>query len=79
MQYVVRVKPSVEKELANISLEARGSVQAALIMIAANPLAGRKLHGKHADFHTLHFWPHRLIYRIHRREAMVIVIGIAQG
>lgn len=76
MVYVVRLKPSAEKKLAKLSMEWRGRVRAALIIIATNPYSGKKLKGIYQGHYVYRVWPYRIIYQIYKHELIVVVVRI---
>lgn len=76
MTYAVRLKPSAEKQLAKLSREWYGRIQAALIIVAINPFVGKKLKGEYKGFYSYRIWPYRIIYQIYKNELMVIIVRI---
>lgn len=47
-----------------------------LAVLARDPYAGKKLHGKHKDYYSIRIWPYRMIYRIAKEESVIIFARI---
>jgi len=50
---------------------------ATLAVLAENPHAGKKLKGEYKDFYSIRAWPYRVIYYIHKKEVLIIVVRIS--
>ncbi len=76
MAYIVRIKPSAEKELKKLPKKDYYRIISAIVAISGNPFAGKKLEGEYRGCHSLRIWPYRIIYRIYQKELLVIIIRI---
>jgi len=76
MVYVVKLKPSAEKELAKIPEKYRLRILTGLVILRKEPFSGKKLAGEFKDYYSLRIWPYRIIYTIYKTKLLVIVICI---
>ena len=76
MDYIVRIKPSAEKELKKLPKKDYYRIISAIVAISGNPFAGKKLEGEYRGCRSLRIWPYRIIYRIYQKELLVIIIRI---
>jgi len=76
MHYHIRIKPRVEKELANLPRKEYHRMLAAFMALARDPFVGKKLEGKYAGFWSYRVWPYRIIYTIIKSQITVIVVRI---
>jgi mRNA interferase RelE/StbE len=81
MAYQLLVKPSVEKELKKLPNKEYYRVLAAFSVLANDPFLGKKLKGEYEGQYNYRVWPFRIIYEIHKKELVVLVIrfGHRQG
>lgn len=81
MLFRVLIKNKVQKELDKLSLREKKRVDECLRDLAEDPFLGKKLHGEHQGEYSLRVWPYRIIYKIYKRELLVLVIefGHRQG
>ena len=81
MEYQLRIKPSVKKELARLPKQDRQRIIAAFYGLSRNPFIGKKLRGELRDYYSLRVWPYRIIYQLYKKELLIIVIkvGYRQG
>lgn len=76
MIYRIILKPKAEKELKKLPDKDRKRVIELLKKISADPFSGKKLEGEFKNLWSLKVWPYRIIYYIHKKELMIIVIRI---
>lgn len=76
MKYQLRLKPSAKKELDKIPKRDKERIYILLINLTKNPYIGKKLEGKLAQYYSIRLWPYRIIYKIFKKELLVIVIKI---
>lgn len=76
MAYLVRFKPSAEKELNNLPQKDFYRVKAALAGLEVNPFSGKKLGGEYNGCSAIRVWPYRIIYQIHKKELVILIIRI---
>ncbi len=76
----MRIKPKAQKELNNLSRKDYYRAMEAIILIAANPFANKKLRGEYRGCYSCRFWPYRIVYKIYKKELVVIInISHRQG
>lgn len=78
MEYQLRIKPSAEKELNKLSRKDYYRVLAALGVIIGNPFLGKKLEGVRKGEWSYRVWPYRVIYKIFKKELLILVIDIGR-
>lgn len=76
MIYQVVVPKRAQKELKRIPDRFRKRVIVALAALAYDPFCGKKLVGKYVGNWSLRVWPYRIIYKIKKRELIVLVVKI---
>lgn len=76
MLYRVIVKPSAEKEISRLPVAHELRIRDAIFALAANPFLGKKLEGEYKQYYSIRVWPYRIIYSIHKKELIVIVIRV---
>ena len=76
MKYQLRLKPSAKKELDKFPKRDKTRIYILLINLTKNPYIGKKLEGKLAQYYSIRLWPYRIIYKIYKKELLVIVIKI---
>lgn len=74
--YTVFLRPPARKQLRKLPHEHQVRVTEALKFLAAEPFAGKKMRGDLQDRYTLRVWPYRIIYAVHKKEILVIVLAI---
>lgn len=76
MKYQLKIKPRAEKELNRISKADYYRILEALSIITKNPFIGKKMKGQFRHCYTYRSWPYRIIYEIHRKELLILIIKI---
>ena len=76
MAFRVVLPKRVQKDLEKIELAYRDRIIAALMALASDPYAGKKLGGEHKGEWSCRGWPYRIIYRINKNELIVLVVRI---
>jgi len=76
MKYQIRLKPSAKREFDKIPKQDKERIYIQLINLAKNPYIGKKLEGKLSEYYSIRLWPYRIIYKIFKKELLVIVIKI---
>lgn len=76
MTYQLRLKTSAKKELDKFPRQDKARILILLVKLVKNPYIGKKLEGKLKDFYSIRLWPYRIIYKIFKKELLVIVIKI---
>ncbi len=76
MRYQLRLKPSAKKDLDKIPKRDKERIYILLINLTKNPYIGKKLEGKLSEYYSIRLWPYRIIYKIFKKELLVIVIKI---
>lgn len=81
MAFRVLVKNKVRKVIDNLGIRDRWRVSRCLRNLAQDPFSGKKLHGEHQGEYSIRVWPYRIVYKIYKRELIVLVIefGHRQG
>lgn len=74
MAFVLSVKPKVQKKIDKLPEQYRQRVLDILDMIEVNPFLGKKLHGDKEGQYSFRVWPYRVIYKIYKKELLVLVI-----
>lgn len=76
MEYQVIIPKKVLKELEKIDKRYKLRIEASLVSLAGDPYLGKKLSGKYKGNRSYEVWPYRIIYRIRRRELIILIIQI---
>ncbi len=76
MRYQVVVPKKVRKELDRIDHRYRLKILAAFVVLASDPFFGKKLEGEFKGRWSYRVWSYRIIYRIRRRELVVLVLNV---
>ena len=71
------LKPSAEKQLEKIPNVLKKKIYSILTAVVADPFQGKKMKGRYKGYYRVRAWPYRIIYSVHMRESLVIVIRIA--
>ncbi|MBI3618302.1 MAG: type II toxin-antitoxin system RelE/ParE family toxin [Candidatus Omnitrophica bacterium] len=64
------------KDVDRLSPTLRHQIATALERITQNPLMGKALKGEFQGLHSYRMGTHRIIYQIHAREILVIVLKV---
>lgn len=76
MEFQVSLKPKVEKELKKIPKTDYYRILAIFSVIATSPFSGKKMKGEYDGCYSYRVWPYRIIYQIHKKELLVLVIHV---
>jgi len=76
MVFILQIKPKARKDLDKIPKNYRARIIVVLDAIVLNPFSGKKLSGKKRGLYSIRVWPYRIIYEIHKRELVILVIRI---
>ncbi len=76
MKYQLKVKPRVEKELKKLPKDIYYKILSAFTVLSRNPYIGKKMWGEYDGCYNYRVWPYRIIYEIHKKELVVLVIRI---
>lgn len=76
MQYRVVVPERVQKKLNKIDKRYKTRILTALISLRGDPYLGKKLHGKHENKWSYDVWPYRIVYKIKKKELIILIIRI---
>jgi len=76
MEYQLKVKPRVEKELKKIPKNIYYKILSAFTLLSDNPYIGKKMQGEYINCYNYCVWPYRIIYKIHKRELIILVIRV---
>ncbi len=74
--YRLLLTKRAQKDVAQLSDHLKMRISVALDKITENPLLGKPLKGELQGLHSYRVGQHRIIYQIHAREVMVIVLEI---
>ena len=76
MLYRVIVPKKVQRDLAKIDSRYRQRILAVLTILANEPHRGKQLRGDHAGEWSYRVWPYRILYRIKKRELIVLIVRV---
>ena len=76
MEYQLKVKPRAKKELKKLPKDIYYKVLSAFTILSRNPYAGKKMRGEYDGCYNYRVWPYRIIYKILKRELVVLVIRV---
>ena len=81
MPFRVLIKNKVQRELDNLNLSEKRRIDNCLKNLAEDPFSGKKLHGERRGQYSMRAWPYRIIYKVYKKELIVLVIefGHRQG
>lgn len=74
MAFTLRVEPRAQRNINKLPEQCRARVLAILDEIKANPFFCKKLHGKREGQYSFRVWPYRIVYKIYKKELLVLVI-----
>lgn len=74
--YQVVLGGKAKRNLKKIDRQDRPRLLAALVGLRKEPYLGKKLSGKYQDGYSLRVWPYRIIYKIYKKQLLVLVINI---
>ncbi len=76
MPLLLEFTPSARRDRQRVPASEVSRLQAALEAIAADPLAGKPLHGEFAGLRSFRFGRYRIVYEFRPKEARLIVLRI---
>lgn len=76
MAFNLQLTRKARKNLDNLPVEYRARVVATLDDIVRDPFAGKKLSGKMDGQYSTRVWPYRIIYKIYKKELLILVINV---
>ena len=76
MVYQVSIKPSAAKELEKLPEKDYYRVLSAFAILSNNPFIGKKMKGEYDGRYSYRVWPYRIVYEIHKKELVVLVITV---
>lgn len=76
MTFQVLLTKKAEKALDNLSEGYRLKVIQVLREVKSDPFFGKKLLGKKKGQYSVRVWPYRIIYRVEKKQLIIIVIDI---
>ena len=76
MEFQVRTKPSVKKELNKFTKADYYKILAAFTILSKNPFIGKKMRGKYKGCYNHRVWPYRIIYQVYKKELVVLIIRV---
>lgn len=76
MAFILQIKPKARKSFDKIPENYRVRIIAVLDEIVLNPFFGKKLFGNKKGQYSIRVWPYRIIYEIHEKELIVLVIDV---
>ncbi len=77
MPYQVSIKPNAEKELKKLSKKDYYRILSAFAVLSNNPFIGKKMKGEYDGQYNYRVWPYRIVYEIHKKELVIIVITVS--
>ncbi len=77
MAWDVRIEKEAQKELDKIPYSYREKIIAVLSHLSSNPYIGKKLSGKLKNLYTYRVWPYRIIYKLYKKQLLIIIIHVA--
>jgi len=76
MEYQISIKPSAAKELGKLPKKDYYRVLSAFAILSNDPFIGKKMKGKFDSQYNYRVWPYRIVYEIHKKELVVLVIAV---
>jgi mRNA interferase RelE/StbE len=76
MVYKIVLPKKVQKDLTEIDIRYKQRIQLALASLANDPFLGKKLEGQRKEQRSYEVWPYRIVYEIHKKELVVLIIRI---
>lgn len=76
MTYRLRYLPRTRKDIKRLDPAVRGAVKKALEKIAADPSTGKPLLYSLKGYHSFRTTTYRIIYKIRRKELLVLVVAV---
>ncbi len=76
MNYSVKIKRSVAKELSKIEKPERGRLIDAIDRLAENPLQGAVLKGELRGLRRIRVGDYRVLYEVRDQELVVLVVRV---
>ena len=81
MSFRVLIKSKAQREIDNLNLSEKRRIDDWLRNLSEDPFSGKKLHGERQGQYSMRVWPYRIIYKVYKKELLVLVIefGHRQG
>lgn len=76
MEFQLKVKPSVEKELKKLPKDVYYKIMSAFVVLSGNPYISKKMRGEYDGCYNYRVWPYRIIYKIHKQKLVILVIRV---
>lgn len=76
MEFQLRTKPNVDKELKRIPKANYYRILAAFTVLSKNPYIGKKMEGEYKRCFNYRVWPYRIIYQVYKKSLVILVIRI---
>lgn len=76
MAYRLELSKRAKKDLDKIDGRFLSRIYSAMAVIELDPFSGKKLEGEHRGKWSYRVWPYRIVYKIHKHELIVLVIGV---
>lgn len=76
MLYRLIIPKKVQKDIRKIDKHHHKRLIAALRSLSADPYIGKKLEGNYKGQMSYSIWPYRIIYEIHFKESVILIIRI---
>ncbi len=74
--YQVILKQTVRKQLIKLPKRHQERIVKSIDYLAEDPFAGKKLRGVYKNEYSLRVWPYRIIYSVHKKRVMIVVLAI---
>jgi len=74
--YQIILSGKAKKSLKKIDPQDKPRILTALVRLRQNPFLGKKLSGEYKDCYSLRVWPYRIVYKIHKKRLLVLVVNI---
>ncbi|MEA2097956.1 MAG: type II toxin-antitoxin system RelE/ParE family toxin [Patescibacteria group bacterium] len=76
MEFQIRTKPSVEKELNKFTKADYYKILAAFTVLSKNPFMRKKMRGEYRECYNYRVWPYRIIYQVYKKELVILIIRV---
>jgi len=74
--YRIELTARARKDLDRIPENFQIKVAKAFLVMAENPLSGKKLKGELSNNYSYNIWPYRIIYAIEKQKILILVFRI---
>ncbi|MDP2638767.1 MAG: type II toxin-antitoxin system RelE/ParE family toxin [Candidatus Azambacteria bacterium] len=76
MEYQLKIKPSVDKELKDLAKADYYKILSAFTVLSKDPFVGKKMEGEYKNCYNYRVWPYRIIYQIHKKALIILIIRV---